>query len=370
MRIRSFIVLAFIFLAASAFHADAVGKYRSSLLERMAGAMDIDSLCAGLGEGFHFGIVSWNDVPVSVVKEGGEVRHIGYSLFPVSTRSLLPEPVCDFLERYALELTLPLIREKSPQIQMLEDGVEFNRGTLPRMISAMSRDDNLDVELTNIRDRRYCFNWKNGLDSGCVVFPIDWQLLSGRSMTENEERLPREVLRAPSLMPVPLPEPADLVQAEDGLYSTDEGYYYFNTLSSNRYYTVHRNTVHLMDDPKKTNAFAANLLTGAGIDNMLTLNMKMRTYGLKSVIFKTSLDQWLSFCLKSGCKPYWGVIAEDGDILEGELILRNQDCGYNHVVRLWIPLSVLKERRGEIQARLLPYVPTHGLRYLFEETSL
>lgn len=364
------ISIALVFLIAATSSVCAARKYRSSLLAQIAGAMALDSLCHQLEEGYHYRISSWNGIPVTIGIVGDEVSHIGFALLPPSTRELLPMPVGDFLERYTLELSLPLQHEKSPQVQMMEDGFEFHQGTLGRMISAMSQDTIIETELTNIRGRRYCFKWKNALDSGCVVFPIDWQLLSGRSMMENEERLPREVLGALPLAPLPLPDIDYLVQTNDGVYTTDEGYYYLNYLSSDRYYTLQRGIVQLIDDPQQTKAFTANLFTGGGVDNSLTLNVKMRTYGLQSVYFKTTLDQWLAFCLVNGCKPYWGIVSDDGEMLEGELIFRNEDCGYNHVVRLWVSSKNLKERRGEIQARLLPYVPTHGLRYLFEEISL
>lgn len=370
MRMKRVISIALVFLVAATSSVCAAGKYRSSLLAQMAGAMALDSLCHQLGEGYHYRISFWNGIPVTIGIAGDEVSHIGFALLPPSTRELLPMPVGDFLERYTLELSLPLQHEKSPQVQMMEDGVVFHMGTLGRMISAMSRDTLLETELINVRGRRYCFNWKNSLDSGCVVFPIDWQLLSGRSMMENEDRLPQEVLGAKPLTPLPIPGIEEMTQTDDGLYSTGEGYYYFKNLSSDRYYTLQRTIVLLIDDPRHTKAFTANLFTGAGIDNSLIINVKMRTYGLRSVYFKMTLDQWLSYCLGNGCKPYWGIITEDKDMLEGELILRNEECGYNHVMRLWIPRKSLIEADGEIQARLLPYVPTHGLRYLFEETNL
>lgn len=364
---KTILTLAFL-LAASVVSTGAASGYRSDLLERMSGVLHADSLYAGLGEGFHYAAFRHGGFPVSVRIGRDEIQHLGFSLFPASTRSQLPEAICDFLERYALELFLPLPREKSIKMQMLEDGVEFAHASLDRMVSALCRDTVIAVSLQNIRERRYCFSWKNALDSGTIVFPVDWQLLSGRSMTENENRLPGEVEESIILQPLSLPEPHSLVQTAEGLLSTDEGCYYIANLSANRYYQKKRGGVCLFDDPRQTDAFTANLFTGAGINNSLILKIKMRTYGLTSLFFTTSLDKWISFCIGNGCKPYWGIISEDSDKLEGELIFRNAECGYNHVMRIWIPRQNLYERTGEIQARLMPFVPTHGIRYLFEET--
>ncbi len=357
-------------IAASIPLAGVAKSYHSNLLERMASTMQIAAQLDSLDNGFHYRTFVWGGNPISVRIDSDEVAHIGYSLFPVPVRSGLPTTICDFIERYLLELSLPLPREKTIHKQLLEDGFICLEGAPETMVAAMCSDTALTINLTNVLEKRYCLEWKNSIDSGSVVFPADWQLLSGRDMVENENRLPVEIAKYDNLWKEHLPDTASLTPSEQGLLVHDGGYYYVKSLACTQFYRHEKDTVRLVDDPSIISAYTANLFTSTGLHNDFILNIKMRVFGLTSTYFKVPLNQWISFCLANGCKPYWGIISVSEDILEGELIMRNADLGYNHVMRIWLPTELLHKGSGEIQTRLVPYVPTHNLSYLFDEIKL
>ena len=343
----------------------------SSLLEKMAQALDIADTIEAMEDGFHYRSLKWSGYPLNVYKCGGEVRHIGFSMFSAEEMQAYPRPVAEFIERYPLELMLELDKERSMAVRMFEDGVDFQKGSLNAMLDSFCPDITaVSSSLENIMGRRYCFRWEGGsAGAGMLVFPIDWQLISGRTMIENEDALPSEIMAAGAL---PLPElpKLDSGHVKDSIIVLDGGFCYLEELSSARYYEAGSGEgVSLMSNPDSLKEYTANLFTGGGIDNSFTLNVKLRMYGLKSSYFKVGLDKWLSFCFESGCVPYWGMDSSDGGIITGELVMHNEACGYDHVMRIWAPLDALRSGEGELQCRLIPYIPLHSLRYLFEETK-
>ena len=367
---RSIILTVVFLLQQPCLGAAAHKPFRSDLLERMAVDMQIYQSLDTLDDGFYYREYHNEGKPVSVSINKGEVTHIGYSLFPVSVRHSLPGIICDFLERYTLELSLPNMREQNLYRKMREDGLVWLQGSPEEMVAAMCADTTLSIELTNILGRRYSFSWKTAVDSGNVVFPADWRLISGRGMVENERRIPAEVEITEILPPAPLPDTTDMTNVDEGIYMVDDGNYYIQSLTSVRYYQAGEGLLKVFDDPSRIDMYSANLFSGVGLDNNHVLAIKMRVYPLQAVVFKVPLDKWLSYCLTEGCKPYWGIVRREGNMLEGELVMRNTTCGYNHIMRIWMSVGDLARKEGEIQARLVPFVPMHNVSFLFDEIKL
>ncbi len=344
--------------------------YHSPLLEKMVAALDAEETIAALDDGTHFRSLSYAGYPLTVRKYGGKVGHIGFSMFDAEDRAAFPVPVLEFMERYPLELMLGIDEERSPEIKMFEDGVEFLDGNMTAMLKSLCADSAaVSKNLDNILGKRYCFQWSGKAGKGRLVFPIDWQLISGRNMMENEDALPDDVRAAGAFVPRPVPEIQPEVLA-DGIYVYSAGCYYLESLASNRYYiSGDDGKLALLNNPDDLKAYTANLFTGSGIPNVFTLAVKIRKYGFKSSYFTVSFDQWLSFCLESGCTPFWGIVSVQDGVLTGEWIMHNEDCGYDHVLRVVAPLETLRNGKGEIRCRLVPYIPLHSLRYLFEETK-
>ena len=93
----------------------------------------------------------------------------------------------------------------------------------------------------------------------------------------------------------------------------------------------------------------------------------MSTYGLKRTYFTTGINSIAAYAASTGCKAYSGVISMNQDEIEALVIYRNKAASYNHILRLQIPHSALAAGEGKGRARLTPFVPTHSIKYLFEE---
>ena len=331
--------------------------YRSDRLERMGELLGEEKLAA-LPDGEHTAALMFMDTPVTVIKENGIVEHIGYSFFSAEERRLTGPVVCDFLERYALEADLPAKREKSIDMQLLEDGIVFSQGSLASLKTLCPGGHGI-LELHNISHLRYIFKWQDGQ----MLFPSDVELLTGRDMKENDRRLPQEIQSAIFSRPVQSPDSTEA--RADGIAVCGNGYYYFPSLSADTFFTGE--DMRPVNDVSLEEETLHNLASGLIRDSDIRLEVSMSSYGLERTRFTASVNSFAAYAGNTGCKAYCGVIAEDDDQIEALVIYLNESASYNHILRVQIPHSAISKGDGVGQARLTPFVPTHSIKYLFDE---
>lgn len=335
-------------------------SYRSDLLERKGKALGEENLVS-LPDGEHTAALTFMNTPVTIIRERGVIEHIGYSFFSTQERLLTGPVVCDFLERYALEADLPVKREKSLDTQLLEDGVIFSQGSLASLKTLCPGGHGI-LEIHNISHSRYIFKWQDGQ----MVFPSDLELLTGRNMVENGRRLPSEIQS--STFNGPPHSPDNPETREDGIAVIRDGEYYFPSLSADTFFTG--------EDMKPVNSILFeeetlhNLVSGLIRDSDIVIDVSMSVYGLESVNFSSPINSIAAYAANSGCKTYCGVLAEDKEGMEALVIYRNEAAAYNHIFRIKFPHSVIALGKGNVRARLTPFVPTHSIKYLFEEIML
>lgn len=347
-----------LFLPKSVFGGN--NSYRSDCLVRIGEILGAEQLAA-LPDGEYPSLFCHHGYPVTVTKQNDEIVHIGYRFFSREAKDALGHLLCNFLERYALEADLPFPREKTVDVQLLEDGMTFLSGNLDSLKTLFQADaDGLRIE--RIGSRRYRFCWSGGE----LLFPVDAELLTGRSQRENDRRLPAEIQF--SSLTAPIPAPVSLTLREDGILVKEEDSYYLSSLSANTYYEKDGCTP--VNDLLLENETLANLFSGLIADSEIRLRLKMCTYGLTHEYFEASMTALSAYALNNGCIPYVGVIAKDGEMAEVLVIYRNMEAGFNHVLRVQMPHEVLESGRGTVSARLTPFVPTHSIQYLFEEIKL
>lgn len=331
--------------------------YRSDRLERMGELLGEENLAA-LPDGEHTAALMFMGTPVTIIKEKGIIEHIGYSFFSADERLLTGPVVCDFLERYALEADLPVKRDKTIDTQLLEDGIVFNRGSLSSLKTLCPGGHGI-LEIHNISYSRYIFKWQDGQ----MLFPSDVDLLTGRDMKENGRRLPQEIQSAIFTEQIQSPESTEI--RDDGIAVCRDDYYYFPSLSADTFFTGdNMEPINNILFEKET---VHNLAAGLIRDSEITLDISMSTYGLKRTYFTTGINSIAAYAASTGCKAYSGVISMNQDEIEALVIYRNKAASYNHILRLQIPHSALAAGEGKGRARLTPFVPTHSIKYLFEE---
>jgi hypothetical protein len=135
--------------------------------------------------------------------------------------------------------------------------------------------------------------------------------------------------------------------------------------TSDLYYERRDSVLQLICDEAHPLESAANLMLSAEGTADCVLNVKQVMYGYKKKTFDVPLRNWIAYCLKGGCELYFAAESLDEKEIRATVIAVNIAENYNHVIFVDIPLSVIRQRGGEIVARLESFIPMHNVQNLF-----
>lgn len=348
-------------ITLSAMDADTV-VYTTDRLEAMGRALGLKSVKSPAID-----TIAYNKLPVVVsIDANGRVSHVGYKLFSRSQRGVIATPAFDFVERYTLEAALPMERMRTLNKQLLEDDVNLTGCTL-QTLPRLSSDTTLTVSVNNINGRRYRVNWLKGAKpSHSIEFPLSYDLLSGCDIDENERRLPLEIKAFTPTLDPNIPPELNLDETL-GFYLTPGGSYFLDNLTSTRYFEEYEGEMEPLYDLDFPAHTVANLMTGTDIDNDFDIKVKFRKYDYKIDNFTVPVSQLVGYFLSQGCQPYFGVIKMDGGEIVGESLFVNHQMGYCHAMKITMRERDLIDRGGEINARLVSYIPVSKITNIFDE---
>ena len=348
-------------------------RYRTDLLQKMAETLSARQQLDTLSDGQYVGLLQYKKYPVTVVVTDSTVVHIGYSLFSAEMREMMPSPALDFVERYPLCLDLPLQRERSVARHLDEDGVFFRGGDMHKL-HQVANDTTMSVSVENLNGKRYTVHWmRDGEEQLAVNFPIEYNLLAGTNMDENERRLLKEVARwSAEQRHAEMPDSVRLKATWQGRYFILPGeQFYLPQLNANRYYERDsQDSLRLLCNTNLMAESIANLLTTGQVENGYTLEIRLVKYGFAQDTVQVRLNQWINYCLDNGCKPYFGLIGMTDGVADCELVMWNPDMGYIHLMRLTFDALTLEDRKGLVSGRLNSFVGTTKVKYLFDEIKL
>lgn len=353
----------------------AQNEYRTAILKVMADKTGLCQYLDSVSDGEYIQIAQFNEQPLTAIVEDKCVTHIGYSIFDSIQREGLGEHVCNFLERYLLELDIPTNEIISKTQRMKEDGFVIEKGVMDlSQLRTLCSDSTAIISLNTINEKRYTLGWRWDAAWHLILsFPIEYDLLYGTNMDEREAKIAKDLEKdycyEDSLN---LTDQDMLVKAwHDNYYTLKGDYYLLDDLSSNLYFEKDDNDKY---KPIYNKTYPieslANLLTSNLVENDYTLEIRLKKYGFKTDTISIPLRRWITYCKRTGCKPYFGVIDFD---IEGtttcELIMHNEKMGYNHIMNVTFPMAIFDEKKGCIYARLNSYVTSSRIKNLFGESN-
>ncbi len=291
-----------------------------------------------------------------VTNRWGEVAHVGYYLFPAGLRASQPSPVYDFLERYLLELDLPSQLPRQMRLSLDKVTVKGNPA------AAAAFDGTESFGLSSELMRNYSVRWsREGRELLSLNFPMDCQLLTGCNAIELEKNLARDLRRTEPLPPCATVAPRGELTAS-GATVICHGRTYLNELiRSDLYLRKSAGSYFLIEDAARPLQTIPNLMLAGPAGRDYRMDLSLDKYGYDAETFTVSLGQWQAFCREQGCELYFGVKTLSGGVLTGTLFAVNERMGYNHVLSVEFPVSLLQGGEGSIRARLLAYIPLHNV---------
>lgn len=346
-------------------------EYRSDILCEIAQAI---GLKPDIAQGDSLYVIKYSNKDVAYRIENDEVSHIGYRIFTDSLHRHIPRLTRDFVERYWLELTLPLERLKTVETQMAEDGFRFIQGSLSSIDIIQSRQD--PALSANITPHKVSMQWGETEAPICAIeFPVNYELILGQKMIERDRRLPSDIARWKDVVATQCTidelQPSDSIA---GLFIKHQGTYLTEHLTADRYFTIEseEGNARPVFTPEYQCESLTNLFSGIDIPEAkdISLHLRHQIFGLKEQIIDTNVHQWVGYCLAQGCRPYIGTISigmAGENLADMLIIMHNEGAGYNHVLRLTIPLDCLSSRQGQADGRLNAFVPSSNIKNLFKD---
>ena len=349
-------------------------EYRSDMLETISKTIGIQVLDNDSIYHLKYG----KRGVVARVKDG-VLEHIGYDIFPENLRRKnVDRFVADFVERYWLSLCLPINRQKSICQQLKEDRFVFVRGSV-ESIDDIQKSHECGFSI-NVTETTIDMTWDSQDKLLChISFPVNHELLLGRKMLENDRRLPAEILQTPvhytqedSVTSNSLEEMSDSIVS---MWVSKGGYYCLEELTADRFYTNpargHIKPIFSASFPKES---LINLFSGVDIPkaDKIQLYINHVMFGFSKQLIETTIPQYVSYCISNGCKPYVGIISLDCDgnkTADVLVIMRNWMIGYNHVLRVKVPVDRISTGSGIAEARLNAFVPTANVQNLYKNTQ-
>ena len=346
--------------------------YASRQLEQMAKMMQMTDTIKKLPEGVSLRCYSYKGQPLTVVKSGNRVRHIGYSVFTKAQREKVGEIRSNFIERFLLTTDLPLKREKTINEEMQEEKILFRSGNLS-LLKSFVKDNSCTLEASLVKERMHTVKWSKGGKVVCEMgFPADHELMTGRNMLENDERLQMDILSMPdSVMKGKYSFSEKTLQKRQDIYVLSGGNYTYKELSADRFFRKNANGMFSpLCNAKAPRESIANLFTGNDIENNYTLDITHKQFNYNQSTFSVPLSKWINYYKEQGFTPYFCIVDQSKTLVECLLILRNTDMGCNHVMRIKFNTETLANRTGSISARLNAFVPTSNIKDLYYDNKL
>ena len=272
--------------------------------------------------------------------------------------------VMDFIERY-FGKELPAQRQTTLEHKMADDKVFFRKGSISDLRQI---NDTMPFSIT-LLDRYYEVKWQKQEEPFVtIVFPAQYDLLLGKQKDEALNTLKESILAAPdrSLSTV-IPENLKMIDDSIGQFKTE--HFELESLNDAIYYNKVREDYQPVFDTTHLDYSAANLFHGLLADKDYRMYVEQSVYGMKTINYSLSLQQWLNYCSHLGMKIFFAVEEQREDGLLAIVIARSRELGFNHLLSVVIPDKFVTDQNAVLKVRLSPYIPTHNVKDLYQKES-
>lgn len=302
-------------------------------------------------------------------------KHIGISLFSPETKQMIGRPICEFLERLALQLcmsqsvietTTYLEREK---INLTFNGKPYGSSqfrSIKKVIDAALIPS--DFQLTNVKKRFHAVFYFNLFDRLEIEFPASRELIFGTDKKAADKEVYATLLSETEVVGFPphnLPSIESLQQDSTGLYVSKGKSFMIDILNENKYYTLNNNNkLEVLFSQKFPEESIRNLMWGiTGVDP--TFYVTHRMYGGYTPSFDLRLSK-LFQTFGDDFTPYIGTQILDEQTLQCVIVFHNHTFNYLHMIVCSIPIREIDSIATKtIKADFFSNIPQHNLKKLF-----
>lgn len=306
--------------------------------------------------------------------EKRQVAHLGISMFSKETKEIINNPVCNFVERFLLELTLA--DDNNEIISMLDhfgillqsNGKALAAGANNTMSAILSQIED-PVYFTLSKDgNAYTVVWEYGLQKQnmfVMQFPLNRELITGANKIESDNVL-FDQLKDNNCDNMPdnnhyLTDGAEIIPSGDGNVFICKGdSFVLGIINENRYYKKTAGGYELIYDENFPKESLSNLFLGIFDKNNLKIHVKHSMYGNFTPEYEMNLNDFVCF-FKNDFKIYTASYQREPGVINATVIFQNKQYNYIHI----LIINTLKEnifaKNGVISASFRSNIPQHNI---------
>ncbi len=289
-------------------------------------------------------------------------------LFSEEIKTDYPSVVYDFLERYLYEADSLVRKGVDIRLKLHDDKVIFTKGDVS---AVRSLTPSTAFSLNKVDNKYYQVSWTNAKGNTLLslAFPMQYELLWGKTKAELEKTLKEEILAAKNFQPIPMATEENTTKADDGCLMTQPTEnYYVSSLNTSTYYNKGAKGLQPVFNADDKWHSAANLFLGCmEQSDQYTLYVEQNVYGFKKQSFTVKLDQWLAYCQAMKLKLFFTIEEEREDGLKALLIAQSDDLKFNHMLSVILPNDFVSNPKAVLKATLNAYIPTQNVKSLYQQ---
>ena len=272
--------------------------------------------------------------------------------------------VMDFIERY-FSKDLQAFRQTTLEHKMADDKVYFRKGAI-KDLSLVTDTMPFSISLF---DRYYEVKWeRNSLPFITLVFPAQYDLLLGMQKDEAVNQLKDAIVSAPSRKDS-VNVPHDLQLLSGSIWQQKTEHFELESLNDAIYYNKVRDRFVPVFDALQLEYSAVNLFHGLFPQADYRMYVEQSVYGMKTINYSLTLQQWLNYCAQLKLKIFFAVeeVREDG--LLAIVLAQSKELGFNHLLSVVIPDKFVTDQNAVLKVRMTPYIPTHNVKNLYQQET-
>lgn len=302
-------------------------------------------------------------------------RHVGISLFSPESKAMIGRPICEFLERLALQLCMtPTLDEATTYLKRKNIDLSFNSKpygseqfkSLRRVIDAAIIPS--DFQLNDSNKRFHAVFYFNLFDRLEIEFPASRELIFGTDKKTADQEIYATLLfptDSIALPPHDLPPFESLYNDSTGLYVSKGKSFMLDILNENKYYTLDgKGKLKVLFSTEYPEQSVRNVMWGiTDIDPRFCVTHRM--YGGYTPSFELRLSK-LFQTFADDFTPYIGTQMLDEQTLQCVIVFHNNTYHYLHMIVCSISIGEIGQLATKtIQADFFSNIPQHNLKKLF-----